>query len=35
MQLCIQLGIYKVYNRAQGYGVEGWAHRKGRGLEGG
>ena len=31
MQLCIQLGIYKV----QGYGVEGWAHRKGRGLEGG
>ena len=32
MQLCIQLGIYKVYNGAQGYGVEGWAHRKGRGL---
>ena len=30
MQLCIQLGIYKVYNGAQGYGVEGWAHRKGR-----
>ena len=35
MQLCIQLCIYKVYNGAQGYGVEGWAHRKGRGLEGG
>ena len=30
MQLCIQLGKYKVYNGAQGYGVEGWAHRKGR-----
>ena len=35
MQLCIQLGIYKVYNGAQGYGVEGWAHSKGRGLESG
>ena len=35
MQLCIQLGIDKVYNGAQGYGVEGWAHRKVRGLESG
>ena len=35
MQLCIQLGIYKVYNGAQGCGVEGGAHRKGRGLESG
>ena len=35
MQLYIQLGIYKVYNGAQGYGVEGRAHRKGRGLESG
>ena len=25
----------EVYNGAQGYGVEGWAHRKGRGLESG
>ena len=29
MQLCIQLGMYKVYNGAQGYGVEGWAHGRG------
>ena len=35
MQLCNQLGIYKVYNGAQGYVVEWWAHGKGRGLESG
>ena len=37
IQLCIHLDIYiyKVYKGAQGYEAEGWAHRKGRGLEGG
>ena len=31
IHVCIKLGIYQVYKWAQGYEVEGWAGRIGRG----